>query len=85
LFNPEPAATADFTRHITALIQSPPKPYSLTSSLPAVAAGSGLNDLNAATANFTWHITSYIQSPPKPYSLTGSLPAVAVGSGLNLF
>ncbi len=48
-FNPEPAATADFTPYITAQLQPSPRQYVFTACLSAVAAGSGLNEVTVIT------------------------------------
>jgi hypothetical protein len=52
-FNPEPAATEDLLPSIFSLIQHSPKPFDPTEGLPAVADGSGLNE-----------ITAFIAAPP---------------------
>jgi hypothetical protein len=53
LFNPEPAATADFTPHITGLSQPSPRLNELTGDLTAVAAGSeGIHQLPRGVRGF---------------------------------
>ena len=64
-FNPEPAATADLWRSIISLILRSPSPFDPSRCLPAVAVGSGLNELTAVS-EVVFEIAQLQKAPAKP-------------------